>query len=193
MVRMHWECITRILTGLSYCSRARATSWKPVADVLFRSHVTLLKEKHKTTLQYAIFTQPYQFGHILLIDIFDMFTSTALCILHTVLQWSASRNETYRQTVCSITRHLQHRKLRHRYLSVVLICKALLSILAPLSSRPFPLRSTFFRQALLPRAFTSTVPRERSRESTRERLCRACQDRGATGKFVCARCNACDL
>lgn len=39
---------------VSYCSRARATSWKPVADVLFRSHVTLLKEKHKTILQYAI-------------------------------------------------------------------------------------------------------------------------------------------
>lgn len=62
----------------------------------------------------------------------------------------------------------------NRYLSVVLICRALLSILAPESSRRLPLRSTFRRQALEPRALTSTVPRWRSLESASESVCRAC-------------------
>lgn len=58
-------------------------------------------------------------------------------------------------------------------LSVVLICRALLSILAPESSRRFPLRSTFLRQAFEPRALTRTVPRCRSLESANESDCRA--------------------
>lgn len=66
------------------------------------------------------------------------------------------------------------------HLSVVLICRALLSILAPMSSMLFPLRSTFLRQVLLPRALTSTVPRERRRESVRDRVCRAWRGRGET-------------
>ncbi len=82
------------------------------------------------------------------------------------------------------------------YLSVVLICRALLSILAPVSSSPLPLKSTFFKQALLPRAFTSTVPLERSLESARDKLCRAWQERGAVRERVCVCvwvCNVCDL
>ncbi len=80
------------------------------------------------------------------------------------------------------------------YLSVVLICRALLSILAPVSSSPLPLKSTFFKQALLPRAFTSTVPLERSLESARDKLCRAWQKRGAVRERVCVWvCNVCDL
>lgn len=59
------------------------------------------------------------------------------------------------------------------HLRVVLICRALLSILAPMSSMLFPLRSTFLRQVLLPRALTSMVPRERRRDSVRDRDCRA--------------------
>lgn len=60
-----------------------------------------------------------------------------------------------------------------RHLRVVLICRALLSILAPMSSMLFPLRSTFLRQVLLPRALTRMVPRERSRESVSDSDCRA--------------------
>ena len=67
------------------------------------------------------------------------------------------------------------------HLSVVLICSALLSILAPMSSMLFPLRSTFLRQVLLPRALTSMVPRERRRESERDRDCRAWRGRGRGG------------
>lgn len=63
------------------------------------------------------------------------------------------------------------------HLRVVLICRALLSILAPMSSILFPLRSTFLRQVLLPRALTSTVPRERRRDSVRDRDCRAWRGR----------------
>lgn len=59
------------------------------------------------------------------------------------------------------------------HLRVVLICRALLSILAPMSSMLFPLRSTFLRQVLLPRALTRMVPRERSRESVSDSDCRA--------------------
>lgn len=66
------------------------------------------------------------------------------------------------------------------YLSVVLICRALLSILAPMSSMLFPLRSTFLRQVLLPKALTSTVPLERRRESIRDRVCRAWTGSGET-------------
>lgn len=69
-------------------------------------------------------------------------------------------------------------QILHRYLSVVLICRALLSILAPESSRRLPLRSTFRRQALEPRALTSTVPRWRSLESASESVCRACGGAG---------------
>lgn len=58
------------------------------------------------------------------------------------------------------------------YLRVVLICSALLSIFAPMSSMLFPLRSTFLRQVLLPRALTSTVHRERRRDSVRDKDCR---------------------
>lgn len=65
------------------------------------------------------------------------------------------------------------KKKKSRHLSVVLICRALLSIFAPESSRKFPLRSTFRRQALEPRALTSTVPRWRSLESARESDCKA--------------------
>lgn len=66
------------------------------------------------------------------------------------------------------------------HLSVVLICRALLNILAPMSSMLFPLRSTFLRQVLLPRALTSTVPRERRRDSVTDRDCRACRGREET-------------
>lgn len=65
------------------------------------------------------------------------------------------------------------RKALPLHLRVVLICRALLSILAPMSSMLFPLRSTFLRQVLLPRALTRMVPRERSRESVRDKDCRA--------------------
>lgn len=69
---------------------------------------------------------------------------------------------------------MKHTHIRtHTHLIVVLICRALLSILAPESSRRLPLRSTFRRQALEPRALTSTMPRWRSLESARERDCRA--------------------
>ena len=63
---------------------------------------------------------------------------------------------------------------------MVLICRALLNILAPMSSMLFPLRSTFLRQVLLPRALTSTVPRERRRDSLTDRDCRACRGREGT-------------
>lgn len=59
------------------------------------------------------------------------------------------------------------------HLRVVLICRALLNILAPMSSMLLPLRSTFLRQVLLPKALTSTVQRERRRDSVRVRVCRA--------------------
>lgn len=79
------------------------------------------------------------------------------------------------------------------HLSVVLICRALLSILAPESSRRFPLKSTFRRQALEPRALTSTVPRWRSLESARERDCRAWRrsDRRCFEKESCRKWNKC--
>lgn len=64
------------------------------------------------------------------------------------------------------------------HLRVVLICRALLSILAPMSSMLFPLRSTFLRHVLLPRALTRMVPRERSRESVSDSDCRAWWGRG---------------
>lgn len=76
------------------------------------------------------------------------------------------------------------------HLSVVLICRALLSILAPMSSILFPLRSTFLRQVLLPKALTSTVPRERRRASHRDRDCRPCRSRGSSHELIMWVCDA---
>lgn len=47
-----------------------------------------------------------------------------------------------------------------------------------MSSMLFPLRSTFLRQVLLPRALTRTVPRDRSLDSVRDRDCRAWREDG---------------
>lgn len=110
----------------SYCSRARATSRNPAAEVLLRSHVTLLQGIHNQL-------------------------------------WKKHQRK---RIAPPSPQHFLH-------LRVVLICRALLSILAPMSSMLFPLRSTFLRQVLLPKALTSTVPRERRRESDRDSDCRA--------------------
>lgn len=75
------------------------------------------------------------------------------------------------------------------HLRVVLICRALLSILAPMSSMLFPLRSTFLRQVLLPRALTRMVPRERSRESVSDSDCRAWWGGGGTKSHQCPENN----
>lgn len=55
---------------------------------------------------------------------------------------------------------------------MLLICRALDSILAPMSSMQFPLRSTLVRQVLLPRALIRMLVRVFSRESATEKDCR---------------------
>lgn len=52
------------------------------------------------------------------------------------------------------------------------ICRALDSILAPMSSMPLPLRSTLARQVLLPRALMRMLVRSFSRESATDSDCR---------------------
>lgn len=135
------------MLSCSYCSSARATSRNPAAEVLLRSHVTLLQGKILSLLQTSI----YSMRHM-----------------------TKNTEETEAQIFFLIP---------PPHLSVVLICRALLNILAPMSSMLFPLKSTFLRQVLLPRALTSTVPRERRRESVRDRDCRAW--RGGRGTSTC--------
>lgn len=55
-----------------------------------------------------------------------------------------------------------------------LICRALDSILAPMSSMPLPLRSTLARQVLLPRALMRMLVRSFSRESATDSDCKDC-------------------
>lgn len=61
------------------------------------------------------------------------------------------------------------------YLSLVLICRALASILAPISPMPFPLMSTLVKEVLLPRALMMMVTSVLSFESARDRDCRGCR------------------
>lgn len=58
------------------------------------------------------------------------------------------------------------------YLSLVLICRALASIFAPMSPMPFPLMSTLVREVLLPRALMMMVTSALSLESARDKDCR---------------------
>lgn len=134
------------MLSCSYCSSARATSRNPAAEVLLRSHVTLLQGKVVSCTEYK---PPYR------------------------TQLHCKNIEISSLSVCLSLNSFPH-------LSVVLICRALLNILAPMSSMLFPLRSTFLRQVLLPRALTSTVPLERRRESFRDRVCRAWRGREET-------------
>lgn len=58
------------------------------------------------------------------------------------------------------------------YLREEFICRALDSILAPMSSMPLPLRSTLARQVLLPRALMRMLVRSFSLESATDSDCR---------------------
>lgn len=61
------------------------------------------------------------------------------------------------------------------------ICRALDSILAPMSSMPLPLRSTLARHVLLPRALMRMLVRSFSRESATDSDCRDCVGKWGLG------------
>ena len=77
--------------------------------------------------------------------------------------------------------HQVRRLRRGPHLREEFICRALDSILAPMSSMPLPLKSTFARQVLLPRALMRMLVRSFSRESATDRDCRDCVGEGAVG------------
>lgn len=158
---------------VSYCSRARATSMNPAAVVLFRSQVTLLSKTDREKILRSHFHTIFPYCLHLLLPFTTCPYPFSLAICHPF-----SSDLPPRKPLSSVLSFSPS----HR--SVVLICRALLSILAPMSSSPFPLRSTFLRQVLLPRAFTSTVPRERKRESPRDRDCRTYGDGGEIRKGI---------
>lgn len=66
------------------------------------------------------------------------------------------------------------------------ICRALDSILAPMSSMPLPLKSTFARQVLLPRALMRMLVRSFSRESATDSDCRDCVGEWGVGPGPCS-------
>ena len=69
------------------------------------------------------------------------------------------------------------------------ICRALESILAPMSSMPLPLRSTFARQVLLPRALMRMLVRSFSRESATDSDCKDCVGKWGVWPSPCSPCH----
>lgn len=78
------------------------------------------------------------------------------------------------------------RSRRGPHLREEFICRALDSILAPMSSMPLPLKSTFARQVLLPRALMRMLVRSFSRESATDSDCRDCVGKWGVGPSPCS-------
>lgn len=72
-----------------------------------------------------------------------------------------------------------------------LICRALDSILAPMSSMPLPLRSTLARQVLLPSALIRMLVRSFSLESATDSDCRDYVGKSRVGPSPCIPCSPC--
>ena len=71
------------------------------------------------------------------------------------------------------------------HLSLVLICRALASILAPMSPMAFPLMSSLVSEALLPRALRTMERSAFSLESAKDSEFSGCGGVGGILKVVC--------